>query len=164
MHVGDDECRRHRRHLPHLEVAGATYFVTTILRRPPAVDLTAPAFAEVVIQALRHRDGDTYLLFDYTVMPEHVHFIIKPLGPDGYAVPLGAVVGPLKGWAAYSINRLTRRSGTLWQDENFERIVRNRADYREIAKYILENAQRRGLVSHPVDWPWWGMGSGGATL
>jgi putative transposase len=49
----------------------------------------------------------------------------------------------------------------LWQDESYDHIIRNEADYREKARYIWENPVRRGLVADPATWPWWGCGQQG---
>ena len=149
-----------RRHLPHLEEAGATYFVTFCLKRGVQLDLTTPANATILVGALRHFDGTRYLLFDYTVMPDHVHFILKPLQRDGKLVRLGEVCHSLKGWTAQEINRAHGRTGALWQDESYDHLLRSLEDYREKAAYILDNPRRRGLVTEPTAWPWWGQGSG----
>jgi len=151
---------RRLRHLPHWEEPGATYFITFALRRPATVDLTQPDIGQLIVEALRHFDGERYLLYDYTVMPDHVHFILRPLGPPGKSERLSRITQSLKGWLAYRINRLCGGSGPLWQDESYDHIIRNEADHQETAGYILDNPSRRGLISDPIEWPWWGKGSG----
>ncbi len=154
------EFERRARHLPHWEEPGATYYVTFALRRPPPVDLTRPDIGRLIVGALRHFDGRRYVLYDYTVMPDHIHFILRPLGPPGESERLSRITQSLKGWLAYRINRLCARSGPLWQDESYDHILRNDADYQEKAGYILDNPSRRGLIADPTEWPWWGKGSG----
>ncbi|MGC4015912.1 MAG: hypothetical protein QM755_15515 [Luteolibacter sp.] len=42
--------------------------------------LRDPACSAVVEQALRHFDGERYLLGEYVVMPNHVHVLMAPRG------------------------------------------------------------------------------------
>jgi REP element-mobilizing transposase RayT len=149
-----------RRDLPHWEDPGATYFVRFSVRRSWPVDLTAPEIARIVIDALRFSDGRRYWLYDYTVMPDHVHVILKPIVRDEKAEYLWSILRDVKGWSARQINKLLGRRGPLWRDESFDHIIRNRADYRESAEYILQNPAVAGLIEDPTEWPWWGKGSG----
>ena len=148
------------RHLPHWEEPGAAYFITFALRRPPAVDLTTPRIAPLVVEHLHHFDGERYLLYDYTVMPDHVHVILKPLTDGAKAVSLSRIMHGIKSWLAHRINQLSGRKGPLWQDESYDHIIRDEADYQSRAKYILENPHTDGLIDDPTEWPWWGKGSG----
>jgi REP element-mobilizing transposase RayT len=152
--------RKRSRHLPHWEDPGATYFITFTLRKPAQVDLTQPRIARLIVNALRFLDGDRYLLYDYTVMPDHVHAIIQPMAEGSSAESLSRITHSLKSWLAHKINELCGRRGPLWQDETYDHIIRNQADYQETAAYILDNAPRKGLVEQATDWPWWGKGSG----
>ena len=154
------EFEKSRRRLPHWEDPGATYFITFNLERPPVVDLTRPDIAALVVSALRHFDGDRYLLFVYTVMPDHVHCILKPAVQDGKSLRLAGVTHSIKSWLAHEINGRLNRTGTLWQDESQDHIIRSEEDFREKADYIFDNPRRKGLVHDPVDWPWRGTGTG----
>jgi REP element-mobilizing transposase RayT len=149
-----------RRHLPHLEEVGGTYFVTVCLKRGVVVDLTATEVGNIIVGAMRHFDATRHLLFDYTVMPDHVHCILKPLALEGRLVRLADINHSLKSWTAQQTNRRLGRSGPLWQDASYDHLIRNQADYEEKAAYILDNPRRKGLVANPTQWPWWGQGSG----
>jgi len=154
---------RRFRHLPHWEELGAAYFVTFVLRRPPVVALTDPGVGRLVVNALRFYDGKRYTLFDYTIMPDHVHLIVKPVVHGDGAERLPRVIRDLKAWLGREINAMLDRRGRVWQDESYDHILRNEADYWEKAKYIYENPHRKGLVADPAQWPWWGRGSGAGT-
>lgn len=151
---------RRERHLPHWEEPGATYFVTFTLRRPPAVDLTRPQFGKLVVDALHFRDGRAFWLYDYTIMPDHVHAIIKPIVRDGRTERLWRIMQSLKSWLAREINALSGRSGQVWEEETYDHIVRDIRDYQDLAAYILQNSCSAGLIDDPTEWPWWGKGSG----
>jgi len=154
------EFAKRQRRLPHHEEPGATYFLRFSLLRRSLVDLTRPDIAPIVVSALRFHDNARYWLYDYTVMPEHVHVILKPLVRDGKTERLHRITGALKGFMAYRINRVIGRRGALWQDETYSQIIHSRREYEALAHYILENPRVRGLVEEPTDWPWWGRGSG----
>ena len=151
---------RRRRRLPHWEEPGATYFLTFTLRRPPAVDLTQPELATAIIDALLFHDCKRYTLYDYTVMSDHVHVILQPVVTSGKTERLSRIVHGLKSWLSNEINRLVGRTGVLWQDETYDHIIRDDADYQEKAGYIWDNPHRDGLVPLGEEWPWWGKGSG----
>ena len=152
------ELVKRRRHLPHWDEPGATYFLTLCVKRGVTADLTRPELAELVVSALRFPDGSRYWLYDYTVMPEHVHLILKPIAREGRTEPMCEIMGSVKRGSARRINALLRRRGAFWQDETYNRIIRTRREYDARATYILENAHVRGLVADPLDWPWWGHG------
>lgn len=124
------------------------------------VNLADPAVAPVIISALKHFQDERYLLFDYVVMPDHVHFLIKPLQANGDWLPLARIYHSLKSFTANAINRVLGRAGALWQDDTYDRVIRGRSDFREKAEYIFTNPHRRGLVDDPLFWPWWGRGTG----
>lgn len=151
---------RTQRHLPHHEAPGTTYFVTACLRRPAAVDLTDPTIAQMLVDSLRYFDGPRYLLYDYVVMPNHVHAIIKPIVADGKAERITHVMRSLKSWTARQIHQLRGGSGPVWQVDSYDHIIRNEADLFEKSQYIYNNPAAAGLVQNPADWPWWGRGSG----
>ena len=151
---------RRRRHLPHWEEPGATYFVTFRRHADAGIDLTARDVAPIIIGALHHFDDDRYWLYDYTVMPDHVHVILKPVVRDGGAELLWRILQSLKAWTARRINETTGRSGPVWQHESYDHIIRNQADYEGKAGYIFQNPCAKGLISDPAEWPWWGRGKG----
>jgi len=149
---------RRRRRLPHWEGPGETYFLTFRLMCPDFVDLTQERIGRLVVEAIMFFADVRYELYDYTIMPDHVHLILKPIVHDGKAERLANVTHSLKSWLASRINRIVGRSGQLWQHESYDHIVRDEADYQEKAAYIFDNPKRAGLVNDPAEWPWWGVG------
>ena len=157
------EFAKRQRILPHWEEPGATYFITAVLLRPPVVDLTTAVNGHLVVEAMRFYDGEKYWLFDYTVMPDHIHCIMKPTVSRGKAERLDRIWHRLKSYLAHELNRKAGRTGAVWQEETMDHMLRNERDYYEKAAYILDNPRRKGLVSDPVHWPWWGRGLGGTA-
>ena len=152
--------RRTRRNLPHFEDEGATYFIRFSLKNTVLINLADPAIAQIIIKALKHFANVRYLLYDYTVMPDHVHVILKPLRFDDSVEPLARIMQSIKGWTARQINLVLCRRGALWQDESYDHVIRDQDDYQEKARYIWGNPVAAGLVEDPQQWPWWGHGKG----
>ena len=44
--------------------------------------------------------------------------------------------------------------GSIWQDERFDRIVRDEAEFLEKWQYIMNNPLKKELVQSPEDYPW----------
>jgi putative transposase len=98
--------------------------------------LRRPAVREI----LMNRMFSDSSLDAWVVMPNHLHAL---LAPDGKT--LGAVLKSWKGGSAFEINRLVGRSGTLWQKESFDHIVRSEAQFYHYRRYIAENPVKAGL-------------------
>jgi REP element-mobilizing transposase RayT len=98
--------------------------------------------AQLVASALRHFHGQRYELGCYVVMPNHVHLVVRPLH-DGD--PLEAILKSWKGYTSHQINRLLGQKGRLWQDESYDRIVRDEEHLYQCLQYIGSNAAKAGL-------------------
>jgi len=143
-----------RRRLPHFEHPWAIYALTftTAERRK----LSAGA-RTIVLDALKHFHGSRYELFAACVMPDHVHVLLQPWVKEqndrGEAVfwPLSELMHSIKSFTAKEINRLEDSTGTLWEQERFDRFVRGDRDLEEKYLYILDNPAREGLGD---EYPW----------
>ena len=89
---------------------------------------------DTVKGALSHFDGDRYELGEAAVKPNHVHVLVRPLPPHG----LEAILHSWKSYTAMRVNKLTGRSGTLWQDESYDRLVRDSLEMERTERYIRE--------------------------
>ena len=97
--------------------------------------LADPANAKIVAHALRHFDGERYELTSFVVMPNHVHVLFRPLGEHG----LADIMKSWKGFMAREINKRIGKTGALWQDEYWDRLIRNERHFFKVAEYIREN-------------------------
>jgi carbamoylphosphate synthase large subunit/REP element-mobilizing transposase RayT len=103
--------------------------------------LRNPAVSESVAEALRHFDGERYHLDVFVVMPNHVHALVQPL--PGYS--LKDITRSWKSFTAREINKRVGRSGALWMEESFDRIVRNSDELARYRNYIISNPEKSGL-------------------
>jgi predicted solute-binding protein/REP element-mobilizing transposase RayT len=97
--------------------------------------------AEVVAQALRFFDDQRYYLDAFVVMPNHVHVLVQPL--PGFH--LTEIVHSWKSYSARQINKMLGRSGTVWMQESFDRIVRDLDALQRCRSYIARNPENARL-------------------
>jgi len=97
--------------------------------------LAQPGPAEAVANALRHFDGDRYVLDEWVVMPNHVHVLVTPLGNHA----LSDILHSWKSFTANQINKARGTSGQLWQHESYDHIVRSERQLHHFRQYIREN-------------------------
>lgn len=117
--------------------------------------LERPDVAHMVKDALLYRDGREYTLHAFCIMPNHVHAVIEPLCSDASLnARLDKIMKSLKGYTARNANVLLCREGAFWQDETYDRVVRDDREFARIVQYILNNPVKAGLVSQWTDWPW----------
>lgn len=53
---------------------------------------------------------------------------------------IGAIIQNFKSVATRRVNRITQNSGTLWQRNYYEQIIRNEKAYENIRRYIVDNS------------------------
>ena len=58
----------------------------------------------------------------------------------------------IKRYSAREINRLVKRSGSLWQAESYDHVVRDEDELLRIIQYVMNNPVKAGLVEDWKDW------------
>jgi type I restriction enzyme R subunit len=91
--------------------------------------------SKIVSDGLLRFDKDRYLMAAYSIMPNHVH-LLAAFESEGKMVAQGA---DWRRYFAREINTLLRRSGHLWQQDQFDHLVRSPESFERIRRYILEN-------------------------
>jgi valyl-tRNA synthetase len=135
----------HRRHLPHWQRGGSTYFVTFRL----AYGALSEAERTITLEACKHWHGERAIVRLVVVMPDHVHMLVTPMQREsGEWHPLSELIGSIKRHAAREINKQRGREGPLWQDEYFDRIIRDADEFTEKWNYMVNNPVAAGLVLH----------------
>jgi putative transposase len=127
-------------------------------------DRTRLWFLEELASARREWSFD---LWGYVLMPEHVHLLIYPRGPNP---EIGKIAGQIKGAVARGaiayleshapqrLPRITVREGgrirrRFWQPGGgYDRNVVETATAHDMVEYIHANPVRRGLVATPEQW------------
>jgi REP element-mobilizing transposase RayT len=106
------------------------------------------------LDAIKYFHRKRYWVTAAAVMPDHVHLILKPEISEFDAVfPLSKILQGIKGFSARVINRSRGVKGALWQDESYDRIVRDYEEYLEKWNYIRLNPVKAGLCQAPEEYP-----------
>jgi hypothetical protein len=88
-------------------------------------------------------------------MPDHAHLLLTPVKKrEEEWFSLSAILHSLKSFTAKEINRICGRTGPLWVEEFFDRIVRGEEEFLEIWHYIRNNPVKREFCVSPEAWPW----------
>lgn len=136
-----------RRHLPHLEVPNAIYFVSfSCLRRRELPDEAR----DLVMAEIKSFDKQNIDLDAAVVMPDHAHAIFRLIG----TLTLTQILKSIQGRSAHRINEITGSQGQVWTQESFDRIVRGETDWQEKMEYVRQNPVKSGLASSPEQYKW----------
>jgi REP element-mobilizing transposase RayT len=100
--------------------------------------LARPELKQIVESALRHFDGERYRLGEFVVMPNHVHALVTPLNEHN----LSDILHSWKSYTSSQINKQVGQSGSFWQKESFDHMVRSPASLEKFAEYIRENPRK----------------------
>lgn len=145
--MSEQELRIHSRNLPHWVVDGSVYFVTY---RAAGREFQ-PEERQMLIEHLRSGESIYYNLLAAVVMPDHVHLLIQPAP----RVTLSRITKRIKGKSARLINEYRGTRGKVWQDESWDRIVRDAEELEETLKYMAENPVKAGLARDALEYDGW---------
>jgi putative transposase len=121
--------------------------------RTGPLHLHRPEIAAVVVEAIQYRSDcrSQYELHAYVVMPNHVHLLITP------AISTSEIMQSLKRFTARRANQALGLTGQpFWQDESYDRLVRNTVEFQRIMNYIERNPVVAGLAESGEAFPWYG--------
>ena len=143
-----------KRNLPHFEIPGSTYHVTWQTHNKLAL---SPEARARTLQACHFWHGKKIKCLAACVMPDHVHLLIQPLpiqeaGQAG-AHSLSEILHSIKSFSAHEVNKVMKRTGPVWMDESFDRMIRSEADLHKTWDYIWNNPRRIGLVGPAEEYP-----------
>jgi putative transposase len=144
------EFTTYRRKLPHWRLQGSVYFVTWPLAKTQP--LLHPEERGLVADSIRHFDGQRYKLLAYVIMDDHVHVLVLP----HEEISLEDILHSWKSFTAKRLRRSWKRSSPIWQDEYFDRIIRDEAELIEKTEYILGNPSKRWPETQDYPWVWYG--------
>ena len=127
------------------------YFLTygTLARARHFTERDAVTLAST--QFLRAAAEQRFEILTYCFMPDHVHLLIEAQddGSNGKAF-----IASSKQYSGYYFKARTGQK--LWQRDSFERVLRDTEGSLAVARYILANPVRAGLVERPFDYPFSG--------
>ncbi|HYS25781.1 MAG TPA: transposase [Vicinamibacterales bacterium] len=124
------------------------YFITfcTVHRAPVFTDIRLGQ--SVVWQFRRTCRERKFAILAYCLMPDHAHLLLE--GTDRNS-DLRMVIKTAKQSSGQRFAARMKRP--LWDEGFHDRVVRPEDDVKRIARYIIENPVRAGLVRSPSDYP-----------
>jgi putative transposase len=141
----------YRRKLPHYQWIDKTYFITFATRNRETLP---PHARDLILETCLIGNGKRYELDVIVVMPDHVHLILTPLEDKRGPISLPEILQEIKSISAHRINKYLGRRGNLWQQESFDRAMRQAENTLGKLEYVLGNPVRAGLVTNPYDYRW----------
>jgi len=136
----DDRLKVHRKVFAEME--------EWLDRAEQRTDLQKPEIAEMVMEAIDFRQGKTWNMFEYVVMPTHLHLFLE-VG-DG---SLKHVMEQFKRWTGHRAGKLLGLDGDrFWQDEWFDHWSRSDEEDEKIIQYIRKNPEKAMLVDEYIKW------------
>jgi len=111
--------------------------------------LSIPEIAETVRRAIIYEEIKNITVICYCIMPNHVHLVFELLKNNK---GISKIMQSIKRVSSKRSNEFLRRTGRFWQDESFDRWIRDDKELFNIIHYVLENPVNAGLVD---DWSKW---------
>jgi len=113
-----------------------------------ACHLHEARIGSLVEKALLFFDAQRYRLHAWIVMPNHVHVLFTPEPRWSLSV----ILGSWKSYTANEANKLLKRSGQFWQEDYFDRFIRDAEHFAHALDYIEMNPVKPGLCFQPEQW------------
>lgn len=128
---------------------GRIYFVTMCCYKRRSL-FHVLSTGRIVIAAMQAVQPQAQTL-SFVVMPDHVHWLMQ-LQDDGN---LSVCVQKMKSRAARWVHEQTDYKEKIWNRGFYDRAVRTSDNLKAIARYIVLNPVRAGLVPRVGDYPLW---------
>lgn len=139
--------RRHRVSLPN-----QIYLITfTTEKRQPVFfenDTAARIFCAALNDSRLWREAK---LMCWVLMPDHVHLLIQ----IGDKETISRLMNRLKANTARQVNVVLGRKDRFWEKGFHDRAIRSEENIVDVARYIVMNPIRAGLVKSAGLYPYW---------
>ena len=113
--------------------------------------LRDPNIAAIVMESLKYIETDLkyWTIWSYCIMSNHVHLecTLKQKAPI-----LNKVMQSHKSFTAVRANQYLGKSGQFWQEESFDRLIRDEREFYNRIFYTINNPVKAGLVKEWQDW------------
>jgi REP element-mobilizing transposase RayT len=137
--------------LGRISLTSQIYHITTVTegREPLFEDMTCARL--VVAEMRRLQQQNLVHSLAWVLMPDHLHWLVQLNGP----LALSSVMKAFKGRSARQLGLRLRRDRPVWQRGFHDRALRREEDVRTVARYMVANPIRAGLVERIGDYPNW---------
>ncbi|UZJ60114.1 transposase [Pseudomonas sp. KU26590] len=129
---------------------GNAYLVTCAVKDRLPIFSDVPRGRMVVMEMKRLHDSGVVRSLAWVVMPDHLHWLFELKSGS-----LPALMQLLKGRSAFVINKAYGAKTLTWQKGYHDHGVRAEEDLIEMARYVVNNPTRAGLVMQRGDYALW---------
>ncbi len=135
-----------------VSIPGQIYLVTTVTQKRQAI-FTDFHCARIVINSIKYVEQASQVeSLCYVIMPDHLHWLFSLNSNRS----LQQVVSNIKRRSALRINQYYNQTGTaVWQAGFHDYALRKEEEIKDVARYIVANPLRAGLVDKIGDYPFW---------
>jgi putative transposase len=139
-----------QRYLPHWELNGSIYFIT--FNTWKKLELTSEA-RKIVLDACLYFHKKRYKIYSAVIMPDHVHLLLEPLvKSENEYWSLSSILHSIKSYSSKQVAQVMKHIGIVWQDERYDRIIRNEQEFQQFWDYIRENPVKANLSNSPEEY------------
>jgi len=116
--------------------------------------LKHPKMALIMQDTLLKFDSESYFLFAWCIMPNHVHVLIEPY------ISLSKII---QSWKSFTGRWALKHNAELelgvpgksfWMREYWDRFIRNEKHFNNVIEYIHNNPVKANLVTKKENWKW----------
>jgi REP element-mobilizing transposase RayT len=145
-----DRASSHRLRTGRFSCSGQVYLVTTNthLRQPVFSDFY---LGRKVVSELKRADQQGQVTsLAWVVMPDHLHWLFELKHGT-----LDGLIKQVKGASSLAINKMLVTNSPLWQRGYHDKALRAEDHLVTLARYVIANPVRAGLVKRVADYPLW---------
>lgn len=124
--------------------------------------LKIPEIADIISESLHYRNGKKFDLYTYCIMSNHVHIVFRHLNlssknqdkGDENLLPITKIMKDMKSYTALKANKFLQRTGPFWQQESYDRLIRDETELENVIRYTIYNPVKAKLINEWSDWPY----------
>ncbi|MBK5417187.1 REP-associated tyrosine transposase [Pseudomonas sp. TH31] len=144
------EHHAHRLRTGRYSGSGQIYLLTAVVRNRQPV-FSSFKTGRMVVDAFQKAQQEQFAKsLAWVVMPDHFHWLIELQN-----ISLPKLIARTKSRTTVALNRAIQREDPLWQPGFHDRAIRKEEDLQAVARYIVANPLRAGLVEKVGDYPLW---------
>jgi len=106
-------------------------------------------FSEMMSNSLLHFQDQHHFTSCFVVMPNHIHAVIRPR-PN---FELEGCLKRIKRYVSRQVNKALHQEGAFWEEESYDRIIRDEEHLWNVVQYIGRNPGKAGIpIARWVRW------------
>jgi putative transposase len=127
-----------------------TFFVTSVTAERKPIFRSEQGAKLFLETTLGYRDRGFFRLYEFVVMPDHIHLMLAPKA----TLALERVMQFIKGGYSHRFGKETGSRMEIWERSFTNHRIRDERDYEQHRDYIRLNPVRARLVEFPKDYPY----------